>query len=50
LKVWADGKFRGGYRTFRKKIATDMPPWQSPNFFVVGKLDSKFTNQHPFTV
>jgi hypothetical protein len=50
LKVWADGKFRGGYRTFRKKIATDMPPWQSPNFFVVGKLDSKFANQHPFTV
>jgi hypothetical protein len=50
LKVWHDGKFRGGYRTFRKKIATDMPPWQSPNFFVVGKLDSKFANQHPFTL
>ena len=50
LKVWDDGKFRGGYRTFRKKIARDMPPWQSPNFFVVGKLDSKFASQHPFTV
>jgi metacaspase-1 len=50
LQVWNEGKFRGGYRTFRKKIATKMPPWQSPNFFVVGKVDSKFASQHPFTV
>ena len=50
LKVWNDGKFRGGYRTFRKKIAKDMPPWQSPNFFVIGEVDTKFSNQHPFTV
>lgn len=50
LKVWDQGKFRGGYRTFRKKIAKEMPPWQSPNFFVVGKADTKFASQHPFSV
>jgi metacaspase-1 len=50
LQVWDDGKFRGGYRSFRKKIAKNMPPWQSPNFFVVGKADPKFASQPPFTV
>ena len=50
LQVWNEGKFRGGYRTFRKKIARNMPPWQSPNFFVVGKPNPKFASQHPFTV
>jgi metacaspase-1 len=50
LQVWNEGKFRGGYRTFRKRIAQKMPPWQSPNFFVVGKPNAKFASQHPFTV
>ena len=50
LQVWNGGKFRGGYRAFRKGIARKMPPWQSPNFFVVGKPNAKFASQHPFTV
>jgi hypothetical protein len=50
LEVWDDGKFRGGYRTFHKKIARAMPPWQSPNFFTVGAGPGKFATQHPFTV
>jgi hypothetical protein len=50
LQVWNEGKFRGGYRTFRKRIAQKMPPWQSPNFFVVGKPNARFASQHPFTV
>ena len=50
LQVWNKDKFRGGYRTFRKRIAQKMPPWQSPNLFIAGKADSKFANQHPFTV
>jgi hypothetical protein len=50
LQVWNEGKFRGGYRTFRKRIARKMPPWQSPNFFLVGKPNTKFASQHPFTV
>jgi metacaspase-1 len=50
LQVWNKDKFRGGYRMFRKRIAQKMPPWQSPNLFIAGKADSKFANQHPFTV
>jgi hypothetical protein len=50
LQAWDGGHFRGGYRMFRKRIAQKMPPWQSPNFFLVGKTDRKFASQHPFTV
>jgi metacaspase-1 len=50
LQVWDEGKFRGGYRVFRRRISQKMPPWQSPNFFIVGKHDREFASQHPFTV
>jgi hypothetical protein len=50
LQVWDQGKFRGGYRTFHKRIAQKMPPWQSPNLFTVGAPNSGFARQHPFTV
>ncbi len=50
LQVWHEGAFKGGYRRFRKQIATAMPPWQSPNLFIVGAKNSKFASQHPFTV
>jgi metacaspase-1 len=50
LQAWNNGKFRGGYRVFRKRIAEKMPPWQSPNFFTVGKADPKLASQHPFTI
>jgi len=50
LQVWDDGHFSGGYRVFRKRVAQKMPPWQSPNLFIVGKRDRTFASQHPFTV
>ena len=50
LKVWNDGKFNSSYRTFRKRIAREMPPWQSPNLFIVGSPDRAFASQTPFTV
>ena len=50
LETWHDGDFKGGYRRFRKSIAAAMPPWQSPNLFIVGAPSTKFTRQHPFTV
>ena len=50
LQVWNNGKFRGGYRTFHKRIVQKMPPWQSPNLYTVGAPSTKFTRQHPFTV
>jgi metacaspase-1 len=50
LKVWDNGAFSSSYRTFRKRIAHEMPPWQSPNLFIVGASDRTFARQTPFTV
>ncbi|HZQ64271.1 MAG TPA: caspase family protein [Gaiellaceae bacterium] len=50
LEVWDHGAFRGGYRTFHRRIAQKMPPWQSPNLFTVGAPNARFTRQHPFTI
>jgi hypothetical protein len=49
LEVWNNGAFNSGYRTFRRRIARQMPPWQSPNLFIVGASDPTFANQIPFT-
>ncbi len=49
LEVWNNGAFNSGYRTFRRRIARQMPPWQSPNLFIVGASDPTFANQVPFT-
>lgn len=49
LEVWNSGAFKSGYRTFRRRIARQMPPWQSPNLFIVGAPDPTFANQVPFT-
>lgn len=50
LKVWSNGAFDSSYRTFRRRIAREMPPWQSPNLFTVGASNQTFANQVPFTV
>lgn len=49
LKVWNDGKFKGGYRTLAKKIVGQMPPWQSPNYYLAGRPSREFERQRPFT-
>jgi hypothetical protein len=50
LKVWADGKYQGGYKKFHKAIVDDMPPWQSPNWFTVGPHNLEFEKSRPFTI
>lgn len=50
LKVWDNGSFDSSYRTFRRRIAREMPPWQSPNLFIVGAPSQTFPSQVPFTV
>lgn len=50
LKVWDNGAFRSSYRTFHKRITREMPPWQSPNLFIVGSPNRRFASQTPFTV
>jgi hypothetical protein len=50
LKTWADGSFSGGYRTFQEAIGEQMPPDQTPAFFVVGLTAPLFESQTPFTI
>lgn len=49
-RTWDDGRFRGTYRQFHKKLSEPMPPWQSPNYFITGAANPAFENQRPFTV
>ena len=49
-QVWNGGKFRGSYRTFRKRIVSRMPPDQTPNYFTAGASNPTFESQRPFTV
>lgn len=49
-KVWNNGKFSGGLRTFRDQIVARMPEEQTPNYFKVGKASSAFEAQKPFTI
>ena len=49
-KVWANGKFTGGYKLFRDKIAVRMPPSQTPNYYTAGSTNAPFEGQSPFTV
>lgn len=49
-KVWNNGRFVGGYRTFRSKIAAQMPPTQTPRYSRVGAANPKFERQKPFKI
>ena len=49
-KVWANGKYAGGHKLFREKLARRMPPYQSPNYYVIGAANPTFETQNPFTI
>jgi metacaspase-1 len=48
--VWNDGKFKGNYRTFHKKIYKLMPFDQKPNYFTTGERNTKFEKQQVFKI
>lgn len=50
LETWNQGKFKGSYYKFYKRILRQMPPWQSPNFFKVGVPNPGFERQSPLTI
>lgn len=50
LQVWNEGKFKKGYRAFRRAIVNRMPPNQTPNYFRVGEINRAFEKQRPFTI
>lgn len=49
LKTWAQGTFKGDYRSFHARIRAAMPPTQSPNLYLLGKA-ATFVKQAPFSV
>ncbi len=49
-KVWAGGKFKGNYRSFRDKIVAQLPSSQTPNYYFVGAVNAAFEAQKPFTI
>ncbi|NTX58675.1 caspase family protein [Myxococcus sp. CA039A] len=50
LRVYNSGKFRGGHRTFHRRIVRRMPPLQSPNYSIVGVPSREFERETPFEV
>lgn len=49
-RIWANGEFEGNYFQFHKRIMAYMPPYQSPNHWVFGTLDSGYDKQRPFQI
>jgi hypothetical protein len=49
LRVWKQGKFKGDYELFHKKIRNLMPSNQTPNHFAIG-ANPDFDDQKPFVV
>jgi hypothetical protein len=50
LRVWNNAGFKKSYRDFWRAIVRRMPADQTPNYYRVGKADSDFEHQRPFTV
>jgi hypothetical protein len=50
LQVWNGGSFRGNYRTFHREIVDRMPPTQTPQYYLVGAVNTAFEDERPFTI
>jgi hypothetical protein len=50
LSVWNEGRFKGSYADFHKRIVVQMPATQTPNHLVIGGHIPEFDTQRPFQV
>ncbi len=50
LAVWNEGKFKGDYKKFHRKIIEKMPPYQTPNLFYFGPDTDGFIARRPFEI
>ncbi len=50
LNVWDDGQFKDSYKTFHKRIVSQMPSEQTPNYYVIGKPNLDFEKKIPFKI
>lgn len=49
-RVWNGGKFNGSYYEFYKAIMLALPQYQTPNYTTIGKFNSEFDDEKPFTI
>lgn len=50
LEVWNGGAFKGSYSRLRKHIGNLMPPDQTPNQYLIGKHNAKFSTEQAFSI
>src|SRR4051794_30805012 len=50
LRVWNQGRFKANYRDFQRRIVKQMPPTQTPSYYLVGPANPEFEAQAPFFV
>lgn len=50
LRVWANGRYEQGLRSFHRAIVRRMPPDQTPNFYRIGPADMEYETRPPFTI
>lgn len=50
LEVWNGGSFSKNYKQFHSAIVKEMPPFQTPNYYLSGKVNLEFEAQVPFTI
>jgi hypothetical protein len=48
--VWNDGKFKGNYQTFHKKVRGMMPKFQEPNLYQYGSKEVKLEKQRVLSI
>jgi hypothetical protein len=50
LGVWNEGRFKGDYVKFHKRIVEQLPSYQTPNLFHIGSNPTSFMEQRPFKI
>lgn len=50
LNVWNEGKYRDSIKAFHQEIKNIMPPYQTPNYYLVGARNQSFEGQPPFSI
>jgi hypothetical protein len=49
-RTWNNGEFAGAYPQFHQELWRNMPDYQKPDFYRVGRPDAVFEAQRPFAI
>jgi lysophospholipase L1-like esterase len=50
LQVWNEGRFKGNWQEFHRRILAGMPETQSPNLMLIGRSPETLASMPPFTI